>query len=253
MASSRKMMLQSCIIGGSVMMLLLLLGPYIPGPAGSGPPLDPVVLVARVIAADHPDFAINMIKWRSGGRASGGYRDELDNLYGARDTAGWRKAIWTNAIASLRTPGLKLMGMGEAVSLAGLTPDGTDIHTPHNISIYCIYYTGYIGLVVFLFLLYAMWLVGSQLKDDRLRTIYMASFWCTLLVAITGNCLEAPFGAIPIYLFLGVVIGLDRKIAAENKILRRLRAEQAYDDAAEAQAERGGDQIPAFSQYEVMR
>jgi hypothetical protein len=242
-ASSRETMVKWCMTGGALIAVLLLVGPYIPGPSGGGPPLDPVVQVARVLASDHPDLAIKLIKWRSGNVTSGGYADELDNLMTARGTAGWREAIWTNAIASLRTMPLKLLGQGEASSLAGLTPDGQDIHTPHNISIYCIYYTGYVGLGIFLLFVYAMWFTGTELKNPRLRAVYSASFWSTLLVAMTGNFLETPFGAVPTYLLLGLIVGVDRKLFAEEKLRLRREAElemEEHIETGESHAENTG-------------
>jgi hypothetical protein len=218
--------------------VLFFVGPLIPGPSGGAPPLDPVVQVARIIASDHPNTAIRIIKWRVHGKVTGAYLDELDNLIGARGTASWRQVIWKNAMRSLNTPTKLAMGQGEATSLAGMTPDGQDIHTPHNITIYCIYYTGWVGMFIFFLLIFAIWNTGMHLGFAEMRALYSAVFWSTLLVAITGNCLETPFGAIPLYLLLGVIVGIDRRMVAIVKQARRMAAnpEPLNEDAPPAMA-----------------
>jgi hypothetical protein len=218
--SSRKQLIEWSIWGGAAFVVLMLVGPRIPGPAGGAPPLDPVVEIARVVASDHPDLAIRIVKWRAGRTVTGAYRDEIDNITNVRGTAAWRQIIWRRAIGSLNTPTLQLLGKGEGISIQDLTPDGQDIRSPHNIAIYCLYYTGYVGLAIFGLLFFAMWNTGTMLEHPVLRRLYSASFWSMLLLAITGNCLETPFGAIPFYLFQGVVIGLGQKLAAEARYVR---------------------------------
>jgi len=250
--SSRKQLVSWSIFGSAAFMLLMLIGPKIPGPAGGAPPLDPVVQIARIVASDHPDFAIKMVKWRTGGAVTGPYQDEIDNLINARGTAAWRQEIWRRAVGSLKTTTLQLLGKGEGISIQDLTPDGQDIHSPHNITIYCIYYTGYIGMMIFGLLLFAMWRAGRMLEHPVLRRLYSAAFWCTLMGAITGNCLETPFGAIPFYLFQGVVIGLDQKLAAEARHARRLWA-QAERDRSRRVDDNGSTErlVPAYRQEEA--
>lgn len=233
--ASRQRFVRSCLIAAGVTGILIIVGPMIPGPHGGGPPLDPVVQIARVIASDHPDFAVKLIKWRQGGTISGSYRDEVDNLTGARGTASWRQEIWRNALKSLKTPYLKLVGQGQASSMAEFTPDGQVIRTPHNIAIYAIYYTGYIGLTIFFLMLFAIWRTGTLMESPVLRVVYSSSCWCTLLVAISGNVLETPTGAIPFYLFQGVIIGLDRKMKADRMRLQLLSAEMADEREDESE------------------
>ncbi len=223
-ASSRARMIRWGLYGGGFLLVMTIVGPFTPGTQEGAPPLDPLVQIARVVASNHPDFAIKLIKWRLGGRIIPAYSGEIDNLINARGTAHWRQEIWTGAIKSLNTTELQLLGQGEAKSLGDFTTDGQDIHTPHNISIYCIYYTGYLGLAIFFLMLFAMWLAGTRVEDPLLRTLYSSVFWCTLLVAITGNYLETPFGAIPFYLLEGVLIGLDQKMAAYARYQRQLTA-----------------------------
>lgn len=223
--------LQWSTIGISLATLMMFIGPLIPGPQGGGPPLDPLVQISRVIASDHPNLAMKIIKWRLGGKTTGGYEDELHNLQGARGTAAWRQGIWQNAMKSLNTNTLLAMGQGEATSLADVTPDGQDIHTPHNISIYCIYYTGWIGLLIFFLFLFGLWSTGQHFRSRELNGLFAGIFWCSLMIAITGNFLETPFGAIPTYLLFGLVIGMDRRVVAIAKRSRWLAANASPDDA----------------------
>lgn len=229
-ASSPARLLRWGMLAIAFLMVMFVVGPLIPSAGEQAPPLDPVVQAARIIASNHPNFAIKMIKWRLGGRVIKGYQAELDNLVNARGTAEWRQKLWSGAIKSLNTTELQLLGQGEGKSLAGFVPDGQDIHTPHNISIYCIFYTGYIGLAIFFLMLFGMWLTGTRMEDPLLRVLYSSIFWCTLLVAITGNYLETPFGAIPFYLLQGVLIGLDQKIAAYARHVRQMAAEAEYEE-----------------------
>jgi hypothetical protein len=228
--SSWSRFVRFCMGAAGALILLMFVGPLIPAPSGGGPPLDPVVQVARVIASEHPDAAIRMIKWRANGKLTGEYADEMDNLIGARDTAMWREQIWKNAMHKLNTPSLRLMGNGEAMSLQDLTPDGQDIHTPHNISIYAIYYTGWVGLGTFFFLMFALWREAQHLVDPRLRVLALATIWSSLLITLTGNFMEAPFGAIPFYLLVGVIIGLDRPKLPSTRGPNRPRVRQQLDE-----------------------
>ena len=238
-ASSWKRLMQSIVIGIGGTMLMFVVGPLIPGPNGGAPPLDPVVQVAR--SSWRPVNRILQFASSSGGRAdaSPGVTGESWTIFSmpAERQCGVSPSGEMPSMSS-RPPSLRLLGKGEAVSIADLTPDGADIHTPHNITIYCIYYTGYIGLAIFFLMLAAIWYRGTQLNFRTLRTLYSASFWCTLLVAVTGNFLEAPFGAIPFYLLQGVLIGLDQKMTAEARYARRVQAEWEREEWAQAEAER---------------
>jgi hypothetical protein len=199
-------------IGG----LMFVVGPMLPGLPGRAKSLDPMVNVARVVATVDPDAAYSLL-------ARNGYSDEAEHLRVAEGTARWRQVIWTNAMHSLSTTTLILFGQGHGASLHGLTPDGQELHTPHNFVIYCIYYTGAIGCVIFAFFLLTLFLAARQVQDSSLRALLLSSVLSVMMVAAVGNLYETPAGAIPFYLLFGLAIGIDRRLAqaTEPSRLRR--------------------------------
>ena len=210
-ASKPKLFLKWVMISLGGFTVLMFVGPLIPGPEGSSPPLDPVVQIAHILASHDPNLAIKIVKWRH-------YGNEVSSIKDEEGTAVWRKAIWQGALNSLNTLELQVMGIGEGVSLQGITPDGQDIHTPHNISIYCLYYTGWIGLIIFTFLMFALLHAARQIRNPALRKQLIATILVAIVITMTGNLLEAPFGAIPFYLICGVIIGLGRREAAAKRM-----------------------------------
>jgi hypothetical protein len=206
-ASKPKLLLKWAMISFGGLMFLMIVGPLIPGPHGTTPPLDPVVQIAHIVASYNPNLAIRMMKWR-------GYKSEEDAIRLEQGTADWRKTIWAGALHDLKTIDLQLMGEGEGVSLQKIMPNGEDIHTPHNISIYCLYYTGWVGLGIFAFLIFALLHAAWRLRNEALRKQLIATILAVVVITMTGNLLEAPFGAIPFYLICGVAIGIGRREAA---------------------------------------
>lgn len=193
---------------GVTLIVLFFLGPLVPNFVSPmrAPPLDPVSPVARLISTLDLDLAVRIFKAR-------GYKLEADELTEEAGTATWRKTIWTNAMRSLNTTPLMLMGMGGGASLEKLTPNGEVIYTPHNFTIFAIYYTGWLGLLIFLFFLLALQFKSQSLRDPYLRTMSMAMIWVCTLSATTGNFMETPFGAITFYLFVGLMFGMDQNPA----------------------------------------
>ncbi len=183
-----------------VTILGMVVGPLIPGPHGQSPPLDPSVHIARLVGTFDPNTAARILDAR-------GYHEEASIIVAAQGTARWRQQIWTNAIRSLNTTTLMALGQGHGASMVDLVPDKQEIHTPHNFSIYCIYYTGWMGLVIFCFFLVALLVRARRIEDRPLRSAMLGVIWSTMMVAVTGNCFETPFGAIPFYLFCGLGLG----------------------------------------------
>jgi hypothetical protein len=194
------------IITLTATVVLLIVGPLIPGPEGTAPPLDPVVQLGRAVSGNAPDLAVRIVKWR-------GYPTEAESIRSDAGTAEWRKAIWSGAIRSMNTFPLQMLGRGEGVSIGDLTPDGQDIHTPHNILIYSLLYTGWVGLIIFSLLLVALFREAYRLTNPDLRALSLAIILAVTEMTISGNLLETPFGAIPFYLICGVAFGLGRRKA----------------------------------------
>jgi hypothetical protein len=213
-ASKPKLLLKWAMISFGGLMFFMIVGPLIPGPNGTTPPLDPVVQIAHILASSNPDLAVKLMKAR-------GYKSEVDDIRGEEGTAQWRKSIWAGIFRELNTLDLQLMGEGEGESLQKVTPNGEDIHTPHNISMYCIFYTGWIGLGIFTFLIYALFHTAWRLRNPALRMQLVATILAVVVITMTGNLLEAPFGAIPFYLICGVAIGIARREASMVRKPRR--------------------------------
>jgi hypothetical protein len=198
-------------IAAGVIVVGLIIGPYIPGPAGQSPPLDPYVYAARLVATFDPHKAEKMLDDR-------GYHDEAAIIGSNEGTAKWRQQIWTNAIHSLNTTELMLIGQGGGYSMVDLVPDKQDIHTPHNFAVFCLYYTGVIGLVCYCMILIAIFVSGQKIADPVLRTLVPGVLVATLLIASTGDCFETPYGAVPFYLFTGAIFGVAR--ASQKMVMR---------------------------------
>jgi hypothetical protein len=82
-----------------------------------------------------------------------------------------------------------------------------DVRTPHNIFYFALGYTGWFGVVIFFAL--QLTCVSMLWRVYRLTgQAYGLAVWAaTLIAAFFGNVMETPFGAIPIYLTMGLIIG----------------------------------------------
>ncbi len=116
----------------------------------------------------------------------------------------WWKEIWKRSQSS---PSLLLFGAGYHDQLWKLHPEDLSenpVRTPHNIVMFILGYTGWLGLVVF---------YGLQLALARLLwRAYRASgnafgfcYWVLVMVwTVFDAFLETPFEGIPTYLLLGI-------------------------------------------------
>ena len=180
---------------------LTLVGPLIPSDGSHSQNLDPIIQVARIVATVNTDAAYNMLEKR-------GYHQAATEIWIANGTAEWRKTIWRNCMASLNTPSLLLMGQGHGAPLVNYIPDGQNISTPHNFMIYAIFYTGEIGLGLFLLLLLVMLIEARRIRDPNVWAIYVSNIVMTAMVAAVGNALETPMVSVPFYLISGICLGL---------------------------------------------
>jgi len=185
----------------AVIVLLLLVAGYVadvnlPSPAERGGNISSREIVARGISAISPSLAEE-------------YTDSK-NIRFYYGTIYWRTRWWAAIWDSVNEDTTSmLIGNGYGFPLAGLVPNlvGSDVRTPHNIAMYALGYSGWIGLVVFLALqLSLMHLAWRAYR--RTGQAWPLAFWCSGLVnAFFGNSLESPLGAVPFYLFLGLSLG----------------------------------------------
>ncbi len=202
MVASQMNMVRLALNAVVVLIVLTVIGPYATTPSGNHP-LDPVSHAAKMIAAFDTELAANILKKR-------GYAGEADTIFIAAATAKWRQEIWRGAIHSLNTTELWALGQGGGASLREFVPDHQDVHTPHNFTVFCLYYVGLIGLVVFVLLLTALFLSARGIQDLAFRSMLQGTIAAALLVGLTSDCFETPYAAVPFYLLCGLLLGVGR-------------------------------------------
>jgi hypothetical protein len=188
---------------GSLLTLMMIIGPLIKGKSDRSETLDPIINLARIVATFDEDAAYKMLLQR-------GYVGAAEEMLVAKGTANWRKTIWTNAMNSLNTSTLLALGHGHGASVQDLTPDDQEIHTPHNFVIYALYYTGVIGLIVFSAMLLAIFAASYRIPDPSVRLLQMSHVTMMCMVAFVGNMFETPIAAVPFYLLSGICLGLEQ-------------------------------------------
>jgi len=168
----------------------------IPSPAERGGSISSREIVARGLAAISPDLARE-------------YTDST-NVSFYYGTIYWRtrwwNAIW-DSVHDDRTT--MLIGNGYGFPLASLVPDSvsSDTRSPHNIGLYALGYSGWIGLIIFLAFQTSLMILGWKTYKATGQAWALA-FWISGLInAFFGNSFETPMGAIPFYLVLRLAFG----------------------------------------------
>ncbi len=138
----------------------------------------------------------------------------------------WWHAIWDEVNDSVTN---QLIGPGYGFPLGDLVPDlkGKDIRTPHNVFFFCLAYSGWIGVLLFcIFQLCIFQLLWRTYK--RTRQPFGICVWAaTITGAFFGNVFETPFGAIPSYLLVGMLIAPGLPPNRTVRLLRYRKAETA--------------------------
>jgi O-antigen ligase len=117
-----------------------------------------------------------------------------------------------------------LFGYGYGFHLGSLGPYNIaeDTRTPHNVFFYALGYGGWIG--VSLFLAFQICLVRLLWLSDHLTgQPFGISFWAlSVVVGSFGNFFETPFGAIPFYLIVGMLLApvlLPKKVKHAHPVI----------------------------------
>lgn len=194
--------------------LLLLLVGYladfrIPSPSFRGGSISSQEIAIRAFAIIDAETAAQYAE--SPGRVSG-------TLYWRQD---WWKAIW-EAVTDARSDQVFYFGLGYGYPLASLVSHvPPNVITPHNVFMYALGYTGWVGVAVFALFQYALasclWAV-RRTTGDSFGFIYWAM---AMAFALFGNLLETPFGAIPLYLVAGISLAplLKHEHPADSQLL----------------------------------
>lgn len=142
----------------------------------------------------------------------------------------WWHAIWQNSQENYTN---LLIGPGYGFSLkslVGYLKTFGDLRTPHNIFYYALGYTGWIGVTLFFaiqgtcgILVWRAYKITGQ--------AFGVAFWAsTLFTAFFGNAFETPFGAIPAYLIIGIIVGPTLgKASRTEEQEHHFAADQSYE------------------------
>jgi len=163
----------------------------VPAPAGRGGEISVRGIVGRALAAVSPDLAGNLL-------------DDPDRF---NATVSWRTAWWREVVTvAHESPHTAIFGLAYGFPIWDYHPEGVEdgLRTPHSILVFTLGYTGWIGLAIYLALQLSL---GSLLwrtfratgQPFGLQVWMLINIWAT-----ADNLLEAPYGAIPFYLLLGL-------------------------------------------------
>jgi len=178
----------------------------IPAPQTRGGAVSARYIVGRVIAPIDRDLAADLTPLAKGNAETVEWRTN------------WWKAIWATVNRDTETA---LFGLGYGFPLSSLVTYIRDevIRTPHNAFFYSLGYCGWLGVgIVAAFqaaLCRLLWKTFQATGEA-----YGLVFWVmSMCGALFGDLLEAPFGAIPLYLISGLAAG---------KYALRLRRQSYY-------------------------
>jgi hypothetical protein len=196
---SRKMTRVAMIGVGisAVLAIGFLLDVNLPSPGERGGAISSREIVARGLAAVSPDLARDV----TGSDNVGFYQGTIT----WRET--WWKAIWANSQDNYTN---LLIGPGYGYMLRNLVnylKDVGELRTPHNVFYYALGYSGWIGVVIFFALQAACGVLLWRVYTVTGQSFGLAIWASILLSAFFGNVMETPFGAIPLYLMIGLLVG----------------------------------------------
>jgi hypothetical protein len=164
----------------------------LPGAQGRGGEISVQGIVGRLWATFDP-----------GGAAK--YLDVSDSE-SVNGTVKWREDWWHAILVSIDSGDAAtfFLGHGYGYPIADLSNVGGPIRTPHSIFFFALGYGGWCGVLTFfsfqLALFYSLWRV-FRITGQPFGVV----FWVyELTVAHFGNYMEAPTGAIPFYLIVGI-------------------------------------------------
>ncbi|MGH7178450.1 MAG: O-antigen ligase family protein [Tepidisphaeraceae bacterium] len=165
----------------------------LPGPSGRGGEISVQGVIGRAIAPFIPGEADK-------------YVEDADSLGG---TWSWRKNWWREIWKAVNDSSERefFFGFGYGYPIADLAGYVEElVRTPHNIFFYVLCYGGWVGVAVFaLFQGSICWCMWQVYK--RTGQAFGVAFWLiNICMALLGNSLENPFGAIPFFLISGMAI-----------------------------------------------
>lgn len=163
----------------------------IPAPETRGGKISAKYIVGRMVAPFDEQLAEELTPIAEGNAGTARWRTE------------WWKAIWRTTYGDATTAAF---GRGYGFPLSSLVPyiKGEVVRTPHNAFFYALGYSGWIGVAAtsaFQLALGGLLWQAYRTTGQPFGLVVWATFLC---VALFGNLLETPFGAIPLYLLTGL-------------------------------------------------
>ncbi len=162
-----------------------------PPPAGRGGEASVRGVIGRAIAPLDPDLASQ-------------YVENADDFAG---TVQWRQDWWKEIWNSVNeTPETFVFGHAYGYDIASLVDyiESGSLRTPHNIFFYCLCYGGWLGVAFFAFFMYqifrALWAAYHEYGEIFGLIVFVSS----IVTGCFGDFFEAPYGAIPFYLIVGL-------------------------------------------------
>ena len=163
----------------------------IPAPATRGGKISSKYIVGRLVAPFDEKLASELTPIAEGNAGTARWRTD------------WWKVIWSTTYKDASTAAF---GRGYGFPLSSLVPyiRNEVLRTPHNCFFYALGYSGWVGVA--LLCAFQLSLAGVLWQAYRLTgQPFGLVIWITFLcVALFGNLLETPFGAIPMYLLTGM-------------------------------------------------
>lgn len=154
------------------------------------------------------------------------------------------RLVWWSAVARETRDDNPVFGLGFGYDLASnfvreYYPNSADdfsVRSPHNIMVTVFGRMGAVGLLLWGFLLFAIWRkteVALRTKDDSMMWGLAASPWVILTASCFGVVLEGPMGAVPFWILLGL---LNAKIANQTPAIepRAAAPENPSDESSKA-------------------
>jgi hypothetical protein len=206
-------LVQICAAFSALLLLAFVTDFRIPAPSTRGGEVSVRAIVGRALTSVSPDLA----------------RGLIDDPERYASTVSWRTGWWKNIVRlSHEDPVHATIGLGYGFPIWDYHPEGLGegLRTPHSIVVWTLGYTGWIGLATYLLmqssLLAVLWRAYRATGQPfGLLVWVLFNIW-----ACADNLLEAPYGAIPFYLLLG----LSAAPAVRTDSTSRRTTEQEVDE-----------------------
>ena len=185
-------LIQVMVLAGGLILVGIIVDVKIPSQTGRDGMISSRDLIGHAVAAVDEGAAAQLTEVAE--RSSG--------------TVSWRTQWWTNLLNVTHKHALTtLFGMGYGYPIwehnylsEGINP------TPHNVFIYVVTYTGWVGVFIFYTLqLYLAWLLWKGYRASGQP--FGICLWVLFFVwAHFDNRLETPYGATPFYVLVGMAL-----------------------------------------------